>query len=146
MGKYRDYTDEDIIRESKKVTSLAQLLRALGLKEAGGNYDNMKRNLQRLGLTCDHWKGQGWSKDNQLKDWSQYRKAVSLKPHLITERGHRCELCERVEWMDQPITLEVHHIDADRTNNSYDNLQLLCPNCHSFTDSWRGRKNYSEIT
>jgi 5-methylcytosine-specific restriction endonuclease McrA len=35
--------------------------------------------------------------------------------------------------LGQPINLEVHHINGDRTNNELENLQLLCPNCHSYT-------------
>lgn len=41
--------------------------------------------------------------------------------------------------MDKPITLEIHHIDGNRKNNSLDNLQILCPNCHSQTSNWRSR-------
>lgn len=49
-------------------------------------------------------------------------------------------MCKLHKWLNFPITLEVHHIDGDRTNNNEENLQLLCPNCHSYTDNWRNRK------
>ena len=42
--------------------------------------------------------------------------------------------------MKQPINLELHHIDGDKSNNNLNNLQLLCPNCHSYTDNF-GSKN-----
>ena len=84
--------------------------------------------------------GQGWNKDDQLKDWSQYSKISSVKPHLINERGHRCEECGRKHWSKQKIPLEVHHVDGDRTNNKYENLKLLCCNCHAMTDNWRNKK------
>ena len=38
------------------------------------------------------------------------------------------------------IPLQVHHIDGDCTNNKEENLQLLCPNCHSLTETF-GNKN-----
>ena len=41
--------------------------------------------------------------------------------------------------MEQPIPLEVHHIDGDSLNNEMSNLKLLCPNCHAFTDNYRGK-------
>lgn len=63
-----------------------------------------------------------------------------LLPHLIHLRGHKCECCHNTEWLGQPINLEVHHIDGDKTNNELDNLQLLCKNCHSYTDNY-GTKN-----
>ena len=36
--------------------------------------------------------------------------------------------------------LSLHHIDGDRHNNVFENLQILCPNCHAQTDNY-GSKN-----
>lgn len=141
MGKYRNYTDEDVVRYTKEVHSLRQLLGKLNLKEAGGNYDNIRRLLQKLGADTSHWMGPGWNKGKQLKDWTAYARASAVKPHLIKKRGHRCEECHITEWRGLPVVLEIHHIDGDRTNNAVDNLFLICPNCHSMTDNWRGRGN-----
>lgn len=138
--KYRNYTDQDIVKYAKEVTSIAGLLSCLGLRPAGGNYSNLKRRLQELNVDCAHWTGQAWNKDQRLKDWSQYTKASRLKPYLVKERGHKCESCSLLEWQSQPIPLEIHHIDGDKTNNDKSNLQLLCPNCHALTDNWKNRK------
>jgi hypothetical protein len=138
---YKNYTDRDVIENAKMVKSLAGLLKSLGLVVAGGNYANMKKTLQRLKVDTSHWNGQGWNKDQQLKDWSEYSKITHLKKHLIKLKSHKCEKCNRTEWLDVPIPIEIHHIDGNRTNNSLDNLQLLCCNCHAFTDNWRGRGN-----
>jgi 5-methylcytosine-specific restriction endonuclease McrA len=140
LNKPKNYNDEDIIRISKQVKSMAGLLKALGLKPVGGNYSNMKRKLQKLNLNCEHWTGQLWSKGERLKDWSNYTKAITSKTHLIKERGHKCETCHNQFWLNKLIVLEIHHIDGNKTNNEYDNLKLLCPNCHSCTDNWRNRK------
>lgn len=138
--KYRKYTDEDLINYAKEVFSLAGLLKKIDLKPCGGNYINLKKNLQKLNINTDHWTKQGWSKDQQLKDWSQYTKSHGLKKHLIKLKGHKCEQCLNSKWQKQIISLEVHHIDGDRTNNSLENLKLLCCNCHSLTKNWRNRK------
>ena len=58
---------------------------------------------------------------------------------LVNLRGHKCEKCENTEWLNQPIVLEVHHKDGDHLNNELENLELLCPNCHSLTENWRGK-------
>jgi len=54
-------------------------------------------------------------------------------------RGDNCELCGIKDWGDQPLTLELDHIDGDNFNNSLDNLRFICPNCHSQTTNFRGR-------
>lgn len=127
---YRKYTDEEIVKYSKEVKSLAGLLKKCGLKVVGGNYDNMKRNLQRLKVNTDHWTGQGWNKNQQLKDYQDYKKSDKLKPHVIRDRGHQCESCNHKYWRGQLIPLDLHHINQIRSDNNPDNLQLLCPNCH----------------
>lgn len=137
---YKSYTDQDILNNVPNVINMRQLLVSVGLQPKGGNYANMKRKLQQLGCDTSHWTGQAWNKDQQLKDWSEYTRASRLKPHLIRSRGHQCELCQLEEWLELPISLEIHHVDGDRTHNNPDNLQLLCPNCHATTDNWRNRK------
>jgi len=118
---------------------MAGLLKLLGLKPVGGNYANMKRKLQQIGANCEHWTGQAWNRDERLKDWTAYTRVNSLKSHLIKERGHKCETCQRTEWNKKQIPLEVHHLDGDRTNNNCSNLELNCPNCHTLTKGFRNR-------
>lgn len=139
----RNYTDLDIINNSKTVFSLAGLIKSLNLRIAGGNYDTVKRKLAKLDIDTSHWTKQLWSKERQLKDYKEYVKSSSLKKHLIIDRGHRCEMCLNHEWLNRIITLELHHIDGNNKNNQENNLQLLCPNCHSTTDNWRNRKRLS---
>jgi 5-methylcytosine-specific restriction endonuclease McrA len=50
-----------------------------------------------------------------------------------------CAICSATEWLGRPLSLELHHINGDAKDNRLENLQLLCPNCHSQTDSWGGR-------
>lgn len=137
--KYRNYTDQDIIDYSKEVKSIAGLLRKLNLKVKGGNYINIKKNLQKLEVDTTHWTGMAWNRGQQLKDYSQYKKGINFKKHLIRDRGYKCEECHNTNWRDQPIPLELHHIDGNRGNNDLSNLQLLCCNCHALTENWRGK-------
>lgn len=62
-----------------------------------------------------------------------------IKRWLIENRGEQCERCG---WCEHhPITnnvpVELHHIDGNFENNRPENLQLLCPNCHSLTETFR---------
>ena len=114
--KYRSYTDQDIINGAVKVQSIAGLLKILNLKPAGGNYANIKKIIQRLEIDTSHWLGQGWNKGEQLKEWEKYSKSSSIKPHLINQKGHSCEICNLSYWQNKLIPLEIHHVDGDRTN------------------------------
>jgi len=58
---------------------------------------------------------------------------------VFLEQNECCLGCGLSEWMGKPITLEIEHIDGNNKNNTRDNLKGLCPNCHSLTDTWRGR-------
>lgn len=62
-----------------------------------------------------------------------------IKRGIMRNGSAHCALCGLSEWMGRMIVLEVDHIDGDPRNNVHDNIRLLCPNCHSSTDTWRGR-------
>ncbi len=74
---------------------------------------------------------------DQLKTQEARRKAV------LSEQKNRCNRCDLIEWLGEPISLELEHKDGDRHNNSRENLECLCPNCHSLTPTWRGRNRTS---
>jgi hypothetical protein len=65
----------------------------------------------------------------------------NLKRRLIREglKASRCETCGISEWQGKPLSLALHHINGDGHDNRLENLQLLCPNCHSQTDNFSGR-------
>ena len=76
----------------------------------------------------------------------QYQ-TYKLKNKLIKAgiKENKCEICGISEWNGKPIKMELHHIDGDRTNHKLSNLMMLCPNCHSQTETFRARniKNHS---
>jgi len=58
---------------------------------------------------------------------------------LIDTLGRYCHICKNTEWLGDPITLELDHIDGNAENNAADNLRLLCPNCHSQTPTYKNK-------
>jgi 5-methylcytosine-specific restriction endonuclease McrA len=55
------------------------------------------------------------------------------------------EKCGLSEWQGNPLVCELHHINGDSTDNRIENLQILCPNCHSQTDNFRSRNRNRKV-
>lgn len=64
-----------------------------------------------------------------------------LKNRLLQEgyKEYKCECCGLSEWNGLPIPLELHHKDGNRCNHKIENLQMLCPNCHAQTKTYRAK-------
>ena len=57
---------------------------------------------------------------------------------------NQCTICHIESWQNKKIVCELDHIDGNRTNHRLENLRMLCPNCHSQTDTFRSKKRLSE--
>jgi hypothetical protein len=56
-------------------------------------------------------------------------------------KDNRCEACGIAEWCGRPLAMALHHVNGENSDNRLDNLVFLCPNCHSQTENFAGRKN-----
>jgi len=64
---------------------------------------------------------------------------ASRKLRLLEQVEYKCFICSISKWNDQKITLELDHIDGKHSNNTLENLRLLCPNCHSQTPTYKAK-------
>lgn len=62
-----------------------------------------------------------------------------LRERIIYEQNNKCNSCGRNEWLGQKMPLELEHKDGNHFNNERNNIEMLCPNCHALTKTWRGR-------
>lgn len=60
------------------------------------------------------------------------------KNYLIL-KNNSCWTCNISEWNNKPIIFEIEHIDGNSENNKEENLSLICPNCHSQTETYKGK-------
>lgn len=70
------------------------------------------------------------------------RSNQDVKKFLVENniKAYKCEECFLTQWQNKSIILQLHHINGKNTDNRLENLLLLCPNCHSQTDNWSGKK------
>ena len=115
--------------------------------------DLSNRQSKFCDLTCQHdyyykeyikrWKD---GKENGAKGF--YDVSNYIRRYLYEKHNYKCEKCGWGEVNERTgnIPLQIHHIDGDCTNNKEENLQLLCPNCHSLTENFGSRnKNCTRI-
>ncbi len=115
---------------------------------------NKKKNSDKLKLLykegkkdCSHLDGKrGWSKEKILKEENEIFSVNLLatgyvKNALITLKKikYNCDKCGIYNWNGKEISLELDHINGNSRDNRLKNLRLLCPNCHSQTNTFRGR-------
>ena len=62
-----------------------------------------------------------------------------FRRYLTETYGYKCSCCNISEWNGKSIVLEIDHIDGNSENNKPENLRLICPNCHSQTDTYKAR-------
>ena len=76
-----------------------------------------------------------------------YVSSSRLRQKLIIDglKEEKCERCGLNTWLDEPLNLELHHIDGNHYNNDFSNLQILCPNCHSLTQNYRNNNISKKI-
>jgi hypothetical protein len=141
---------EPAVAASKSVNDV---LRHLGIEVVGGHHTNITRRIKAYGIDTSHFQQPsqiGVPKQRrapkQILVEQEPRTARRVQSdrlrRAMTELGvvAQCAMCGTEPlWRGRPLPLEVDHIDGDWRNNRIENLRLLCPNCHSATDTYRGR-------
>lgn len=153
MKKYEKFTEEELLQFCKESESYREVASKIGYSPDGGSgVKAVKELIEKYGFDISHFTGQAHTKNigkkrtptekylnNEIKITSHKLRQRLLEEHYFEPV---CCCCGLTEWLGQPIPLELHHKDGNKDNNSLNNLELRCPNCHYFTETYK-TKNWS---
>ena len=150
-----NWKDKSVIEHTTQaVSSYADLLRSLGLSNVGSNFRTAKKWLIHHNISTSHF-NVGYEKarqtgilrthpldvvfcENSHVTQAVLRRAV-IRNHLLPYMCSECGMTSA--WNNKPITLQLDHVNGVNGDNRLDNLRWLCPNCHSQTNTFAGKKN-----
>jgi hypothetical protein len=148
------YTREVLSEAVMASTSMAGVLRHLGLPLNGGSHAHLRRRITLFGIDTSHFSGRpdmrGMTGTRRraphevlvLRPADSRRAAPGALRRALEALGrpHRCEACGvDGTWQGRPLTLQVDHVDGRFWDCRPGNLRFLCPNCHSQTATHAGR-------
>lgn len=120
------------------------------LKKSISNKNSEKVKFSNRNKPIEVWKkiGETRKKNHRIKLMSLNYDDLgfeSLRMRIYYEQDGCCNRCKLNKWLNSDIPLELEHKDGNHFNNKRDNLELLCPNCHALTDTWRGRNKTKQM-
>ncbi len=140
MEKYKEII-ELAVKDSKTMAEAA--------RKAELDYRIFRQYAIKYDLFKPNAAGKGVIKINVYEHLIEKSKLsrYTLKKSLIRLKllTNKCYICNINEWMGDLITLQIDHINGVRNDNRIENLRLLCPNCHSQTDTFTGKNKKNSI-
>lgn len=148
----RSWNKSDLVHAVRTARSIRQVLMILGLREAGGNYSQIRKYIVEFDIDTSHFKGKAWNKglshefvpridlSEILVQNSSYQTS-KLKKRLFRAKlkPQQCEECGWAEIsVDGRLPLELDHVNGNSRDHRLENLRVLCPNCHSLKPTHRG--------
>ena len=155
-------TDLEITEAVKNSNTYTNTLKALKKNHEGGMFRWLKSHIKRLNLSTSHflnrsevsklaWKGGVHKPKNKISDEELFSENSSsysnstLKLRFLKREGikYQCsnDECGIKDWHGKNLSLALDHINGNNMDNRVENLRLLCPNCHSQTETFCGRNN-----
>ena len=139
FSKYTDDELKSIVAECSNIKHITTTLKL----NAVYHY-KIKDFIDKNKLSIAHFKviQQNQYYNHTPHNGKTIRSNTHLKKRLLDEKKliNKCAICKMDPiWNNKPITLQLDHINGDHFNNNIENLRLLCPNCHSQTDTYTGR-------
>tara|TARA_B100001093_G_scaffold437332_1_gene436193 strand:- start:5623 stop:6309 length:687 start_codon:yes stop_codon:yes gene_type:complete len=139
-------SDEDFAKYVKNNSTYTDVYKACGMSPGGSN-NNIKNRIEKLGLDKSHFTHYKLPVKIKKKieeicvNNSSYN-TNRLKKRLFSELNweKKCAECGIGDtYNNEPLTLQLDHINGNNKDHRLENLRILCPNCHSQTDTYGGK-------
>ena len=148
--KYKEISLKELQQLVIESTTIAELMRKLGYTANRGNsFDGLKKYLTENNIDISHFKGKShgssktekYSLEQILVENSTYSNMTRLKERVLKANllEYKCSECGISEWNNKHLVLQLDHINGNNRDNRIENLRLLCPNCHSQTETFCGK-------
>lgn len=147
----KNVTKNEMIEILSNSKSMREVILLFNLSPNGsGGYRNIKDRIIKLGLEVPKYNYYGdgskrikHSNDDVFCVNSKFPRQ-KLKNRIIKQEllEYKCVECDNTgEWNEKKLSLHLDHINGINDDNRLENLRFLCPNCHSQTETYSGKKN-----
>jgi hypothetical protein len=153
-SKIWNISKEEFERIIKNNNCMSDVCKTLNMRKEGGNYRTIKHRIECDKIDISHFltkkeifsikNANTVSKDELLSRLTEnsdigsvWLKNKLIKFNLLENKCSECHLNDL--WNNKHLKLQLDHIDGNHFNNTLTNLRLLCPNCHSQTDTFCGK-------
>jgi hypothetical protein len=142
------FTKEQIQAAADQSSSKTEMMRVLKIRQSGGGYQSLLNWCKKYDIippdglaigraNVDGHKFVAMSNEDWFVDGVQRQSGVTIKRLVALGVPYICSTCgQPPEWNGLPLRLQIDHINGDRWDNRIENVRVICPNCHTQTETY----------